>query len=112
MELKIIVISSVTIFVILLVLYRVYQDEIFTEPIERCNIDETCVRFCCANETACENDSHFDVSDWAHALELKKDFRVIRGKPCKEGYTGDAPWSFLAVKKKLCKYKDWRHAFN
>lgn len=100
MEVKIIVISLVTIFVILLVLYRVFEDKIFAKTIERCDEDEICVRFCCANEKKCEDASHFDVSEWVHASDLDKDFRVIRGVPCKEGYRGTAAWSFLSVIKK------------
>lgn len=92
-----IVITLVSIFVILLVLYRVFEDKIFLSLVERCDSSEVCVRFCCTNKVSCENDSHFDVSEWMQATNLQKDFKIIKGKPCKEGYTGNAPWSFLKV---------------
>lgn len=97
MEIKAIVISLVTFFVILLVLYRVFEDEIFAQHMDRCEEDEVCVRFCCVNVTTCENETHFDVSEWEHATDLKRDFKVLKGVPCKDGYLGEAPWSFLEV---------------
>lgn len=98
MEVKVIVISLVSIFVILLVLYRVFEDKIFLSMIERCDSNEVCVRFCCTNKVTCENESHFEISDWLQATNLQKDFKIIKGQPCEESYIGGAAWSFLEVK--------------
>lgn len=70
--------------------------------VEECKTNETCVRFCCREITACLDLDFFDLRSMKEARRLKKTaYKVLRGKPnCTDMYIEDkAPWEFIEVLK-------------
>ena len=86
------------------------QEKIGSEPkvVSQCNLNESCVRFCCVNETACASSSYFDLSALKQAAKLKETFWVLKGSPiCDDQFyeADNINWAFNKVrniKKKFC----------
>jgi hypothetical protein len=97
MEVKIVVVILVTISVIALILYRIFEGQIWAPKIELCEENEVCVRLCCNNETTCDDFTMDDIRNLDQAKNLSSDFRLIKEEPCKEHYDSDARWHFLKV---------------
>lgn len=77
--------------------YRIYTYEMKKVS---CPSGESCVRFCCFNETICENENHFELHTIPHLKEeigeLKQNFNILKGS-CSDYYESDASWTFLEV---------------
>ena len=57
--------------------------------VSECGAEETCVRFCCSNETACSDENFFDLSSLTQAKDLNKDYKILKGfisSRCKESH--------------------------
>lgn len=67
--------------------------------VEKCGINESCVRFCCTNESFCSKNEHFDLSDVPEAKNLSQNFKVLKGKPKVDQCFEAIDWIFLEVSK-------------
>lgn len=96
MEIKVIVVSIVTLCVTGLVIYRVYVNEI--KPAEICEDGEKCVRFCCFDEKSCNDDEYFKIHGILqnHTEDLSQEFKILKGLEC-EFTEAVASWKFLEV---------------
>lgn len=97
MEAKIVVVIVVTLFVIALICYRIFEEQIWSPEIEHCGENEACVRLCCENETICNELTFDDIRNLEEANNLSSEFRIIKGEPCKEHYDTEAKWYLLEV---------------
>lgn len=97
MEVKIVVVILVTLFVIALICYRIYEEKIWAPKIEVCGEDEVCVRLCCDNVTLCNGFTFDDIRNLEQASDLDSDFRIIKGEPCNFHYDTEARWYLLKV---------------
>lgn len=67
--------------------------------VDKCEKNETCVRFCCGNQTACLNEEIFDLSEVNEAKSLSSSYKVLKGRPgCGDMYVEEGPWDFTQVR--------------
>lgn len=71
--------------------------------VTECAAGESCVRFCCKNESSCADPDFFDLSGMAEAKDLDSNFKIIRGlPPCAERdevFHLENEWKFFRVRK-------------
>lgn len=71
---------------------------ISNQVVDKCDVGETCVRFCCDNHASCASLESFNKSFIPGAEDLDEDFKILKGFPlCHEKYEHDAIWSILKV---------------
>lgn len=66
----------------------------------QCQSHESCVRFCCYDSSTCLDKDYLNISAISEASNLNKNYKVLKGKPCKEMFVEDS-WAFLSVSTKL-----------
>lgn len=75
--------------------------KISNQVVDKCGVNETCVRFCCDNLVSCANLESFNKSSIPGAEDLDEDFKILKGHPSCRNTSGafeyDAIWSFLKV---------------
>lgn len=68
-----------------------------------CAPGESCVRFCCKNESSCEDPNFFDLSGFEEAKNLDSNFKILKGDPpcaeINELFHHDSEWQFSRVRK-------------
>lgn len=71
--------------------------------VSECAHGESCVRFCCKNESSCADPGFFDLSRLEEAKDLDSNYKIIKGMPpCAEiddVYPHDSEWKFSRVIK-------------
>lgn len=81
--------------------YLYYNDDLWTRKGLSCAEGEVCVRFCCYNESHCDDEGYFkihDVSELEQKVKyLNKNFKVLKGLECDEVYEAEAEWRFMEV---------------
>lgn len=67
--------------------------------VEKCVESETCVRFCCDNESLCKNPDHFELKSLSEAVNLNSNYTVIIGRQECEMYIAQDhdKWEFFKV---------------
>lgn len=74
--------------------------------IDKCDANETCVRFCCSNKETCLDEKIFDLSKFKEARNLSSSYKVLKGRPdCGDMYSDEDPWEFLQVRSWGCFIK-------
>lgn len=73
-------------------------EEIFDED---CPGDDSCVRFCCHNDSLCSQPSYFNLSLLPEAAKLNPKYKIMKRKPdCGPMFLEDSlKWEFLPVRK-------------
>lgn len=68
---------------------------------EDCPENDSCVRFCCLNDTRCSQPNHFDLSLLPEATNLNPKYKIMKGIPyCGPMFVEDKiKWEFSPVKK-------------
>ncbi|KAG5681355.1 hypothetical protein PVAND_010799 [Polypedilum vanderplanki] len=97
MLIKSIIIFLVSLTVVLIISYFIFEEaikEIFFPSLEICS--EVCVRFCCSGSYFCDDKTNFDVSNISEAIQLRENYRVLKGKPCDQLYEESENWGFLS----------------
>jgi hypothetical protein len=79
---------------IIVVVFICLQDYLEEEPeFEKCGDDESCVRFCCGQNSPC--DVTFDMRAHDIAGKLNDTYRIIKNEPCKRMFPVDSNGSKL-----------------
>lgn len=67
---------------------------------EKCGEKKACVRFCCDDESYCQDSDHFNVSSLMEATNLNPEYAVIIGHPNCEMYELEEhdAWEFSEVR--------------
>lgn len=68
---------------------------------EDCPENDSCVRFCCLNDTRCSNQNYFHLSMIPEASKLNPKYKILKGTPdCGPMFVEDEiKWEFLPVKR-------------
>ena len=67
--------------------------------VDKCKLDEVCIRFCCHYNETCMNETHYNLSHLKEAKSLSSEYKVVKGRPnCENMYIEDEyPWEFSKV---------------
>lgn len=68
--------------------------------VDKCKLNEICVRFCCHYNETCMNETHYNLSHLKEAKFLSSEYKVLKGKPnCGDMYVEkDYSWEFSKVR--------------
>lgn len=70
--------------------------------VSECGVGESCVRFCCKNESSCSDPDFFDLRSVEMARDLDSNYKIIKGlPPCAERdevFHFEEEWKFSRVR--------------
>lgn len=68
------------------------------DVVESCSKNESCVRFCCDEDSSCTENDNFDLKSLKEAENLDLNYKVLIGRPDCEMFIEDfTKWEFLKV---------------